>query len=190
MSIHRLLGVLTCRLLISAVYAATSTTLLFAPGETMPKLGFPPSRPGKAELAEYAGRKAIRCSWDAKETAWYEFGFIFNPYVIPDVYVGEIIVELWQPADCKAEAFSLRLSDRDGEITQFTMPLDRSQSGWQSYSFTLDTAKKMPGSWGKKDSLNRQFDLPIRFAGVSIRFADKESVGEIGLGAVRLKSIL
>lgn len=189
MAIHRLAGLLACLSLISAVHAISPTTVLFAPGETMPGVGFPPSRPGKAELAEYAGHKAIRCSWDAKETAWYEFSFR-ETYTLPDIYVGEIVVDLWQPADCKVEAFNLRLADRDGETTQFTMPLDRSQSGWQSYSFTLDTAKKMPGSWGKEESLNRQFDLPIRFAGVSIRFADKESVGEIGLGAVRLKSIL
>ena len=189
MLIRRVVGLLACLSLVFSIHAASSTTVLFAPGETMPRVGFPPVRPGKAELAEYDGRKAIRCSWDAKESEWYEFSFQ-GTYTLPDIYVGEIVVELWQPADCKAEAFNLRLADRDGETTQFTMLLDRAQSGWQSYSFELDTAKKMPGSWGKEGTLNKQFDLPIRVAGVSIRFADKESAGEIGLGAVRLKSIL
>ena len=62
MLIRRVVGLLACLSLVFSIHAASSTTVLFAPGETMPRVGFPPVRPGKAELAEYDGRKAIRCS--------------------------------------------------------------------------------------------------------------------------------
>lgn len=129
------------------------------------------------------GKKALRLNWDAAKARWFEFSFKNPPAPIEQFESARFGVELFVPEQFAASRVNLRLTDKNGETFQFSVPAAELKPGWQLVPFRVNgSGAPNAGSWG--GDKNKQLDFPVRVTGLSVDYPANSGAGTLGLGKI------
>lgn len=136
-------------------------------------------------IKELGGRLAFEITWDGVQKPYCELSLRQKP-TLPAFIEGLLAVDIFIPENSRATLLTVRLQDRDDEIFQFRQNIPPKAAGWHRLEFPVDMAKAPSVSWGGKTP-NKELDAPLRLAGLSVGYSDRQSVGTLGLGTVTVE---
>lgn len=132
-------------------------------------------------------RPAFEITWDASQKPYCEISLRQKP-ALPEFIEAQITVDVFIPEDNRATLLTVRLQDRDDEFFQFRQDIPRNVTGWHQIAFPVSLENSPSVSWGGK-SPNKKLDPPLRLAGFSVGYKDRQAIGSLGLGNVSLEAI-
>lgn len=136
-----------------------------------------------AAVEEIDGKKALRLNWDPAKARWFEFSFTNRPAPIESFESARFGIELFVPEQFAASRVNLRLTDKNGETFQFTIPAAELKPGWQLAPLRVNgSGTPNAGVWG--GDKNKQLDFPVRVTGLSVDYPANSGAGTLGVGKI------
>jgi len=136
-----------------------------------------------AAVEEIDEKKALRLNWDAAKARWFEFSFKNPLPPIEQFESARFGVELFVPEKFTASRINLRLTDKNGETFQFTIPAAELKPGWQLVPLRVNgSGSPNAGFWG--GDKNKQLDFPVRITGLAVDYPANSGVGTLGIGKI------